>query len=57
MNASEIKDAAMRVTASPRKGAGMLVSSMRERRPENSTMARRKPRPQPRELAMDSTKE
>ena len=56
IKAREIKDAAMRVTASPRKGLGILVSSMRERRPENSTMARRNPSPTPRELTMDWTK-
>ena len=56
INASEIKDAAMSVTARPLKGAGIFDSFMRERRPEKSTIARRNPRPHPRELAIDSMK-
>ena len=56
IKAREIKDAAIRVAASPRKGVGMFVSLMRERRPEKSTIANKKPSPQPRVLAIDSIK-
>ena len=56
MNANEIKEAAINVTANPLNGAGILLSSIRERNPENSTIARRKPRPQPSEFTIDSAK-
>ena len=57
INANETKEAAINVTAKPLKGAGILLSSMRERKPENSTIANKKPKPQPKELTIDSTKE
>ena len=56
INASEIKDAAIRVAASPRKGVGIFVSLIRERKPEKSTIANKNPSPQPRVLAIDSIK-
>ena len=56
INANEIKEAAISVTANPRKGTGILVSSILERRPENSTIASKKPRPHPKELTSDSIK-
>ena len=56
INAREMNDAAIRVAARPLKGVGMLVSSILERRPEKSTIASKKPRPQPSELTIDSKK-
>ena len=49
--------AAVSVMGSPLKDSGASQFSVRARIPAKSTMARKKPRPEPKELAMDSPKE
>ena len=61
MPAKPMKDtdtmaAEIRVMGIPLKHSGHLHLSTRLRTPENSTMASRKPRPEPRELNMAWTK-
>ena len=55
-NAIDTNDAAISVTGSPLSDSGMFFSLITERTPEKSTIARRKPKPQPSELTIDSTK-